>query len=107
MGRGLARDEEGPSSPRLAILSHGFWQRRFGGDVSVIGRQVSIDGAHHEIIGVLPPDFGFPDRQVDVFTPLRAEYSGRDFNVVARLRPGVGLDSARAEMISNRRRDGC
>jgi len=107
LGRGLARDEEGPSSPRLAILSHGFWQRRFGGDVSVIGRQVSIDGAHHEIIGVLPPDFGFPDRQVDVFTPLRAEYSGRDFNVVARLRPGVGLDSARAEMISNRRRDGC
>src|SRR5436190_2186838 len=59
LGRGLARDEEGPSSPRLAILSHGFWQRRFGGDVSVIGQRVSIDGAHHEIIGVLPSDFAF------------------------------------------------
>jgi putative ABC transport system permease protein len=49
---------------------------------------------------VLPPDFAFPDRQVDVFTSLRAEYSGRDFHVVARLRPGVGLGSAQAEMMS-------
>ena len=100
LGRGFASGEEGPSSPRLAVLSHGFWQRRFGGEASVIGRRVSIGGAHHEIIGVLPPDFAFPDRRVEVFTSLRAEYSGRDFQVVARLRPGVGLDSARAEMIS-------
>jgi putative ABC transport system permease protein len=100
LGRGLALGEEGPASHPVVVLSHGFWRRRFGGEASVIGRRVSIGGAHHEIIGVLPPDFAFPDRQVDVFTALRTEYSGRDFQVLARLRRGTTLDSAREEMKS-------
>jgi putative ABC transport system permease protein len=100
LGRGFASGEEGPSQPRLAVLSHGFWQRRFGGEASVIGQRVSIGGVHHEIIGVMPQDFAFPDRHVDAFTLTWPEYSGRDFYVVARLRPGVGLESARAEMTS-------
>ena len=100
IGRGFAPGEDGPSAPPLAVLSYGFWQRHFGGQPSVIGRRISIAGTHHEIIGVLPQDFAFPNRRVDVFTSLRAEYSGRDFNVVARLRPGPGLGSAQAEMRS-------
>ncbi len=100
LGRGFALGEEGPSAPRLVVLSHGLWRRRFGGQARVIGQRISIGGAHHEIIGVLPQDFAFPNRRVDLFTSLRAEYSGRDFNVVARLRPGVGLGGAQAEMIS-------
>ena len=99
LGRGFASGEEGPASPPLAMLTHGFWQRRFHGDASILGRKVSIGGTHHEIIGVLPADFAFPDRRIDVFTSLRAEYSGRDFQVLARLRPGVTLDNARAEMV--------
>ena len=99
MGRGFAPGEDGPSSPPLAVLSHGFWQRRFGGQASVLGRRISIAGTHHEIIGVLPQDFAFPNRRVDVFTSLRAEYSGRDFNVVARLRRGRAGPCA-AEMVS-------
>jgi putative ABC transport system permease protein len=100
LGRGFAPAEEGPSGPRLAVISYGCWQRLFGGEASVIGRRVSIGGAHHEIIGVMSQDFAYPDRRVDVFTLTWPEYSGRDFYVVARLRPGVGLESARAEMIS-------
>lgn len=99
LGRGFVSAEEGPAGPRLAVVSYGFWQSRFGGEASVIGRRVSIGGAHHEIIGVMPADFAFPDRRADVFTLLWADYSGRDFRVVARLRQGVGLSSAQAEMV--------
>jgi putative ABC transport system permease protein len=99
LGRSFAPEEERPSGPRLAILSYGCWQRRFGGEASVLGRNVSIGGAHHEIIGILPENFAFPDRRVDVYTLTWPEYSGRDFYVVARLRPGVPLESAQAEMI--------
>jgi putative ABC transport system permease protein len=98
LGRGFASGDEGPSKPRLAVLSHGFWQRRFGGQASVIGRRISIGGAHHEIIGVMPPGFAFPNRRVDVFTLMWADYSGRDFYVVARLHPGVGFGTAQEEM---------
>lgn len=98
LGRGFAPEEAGPSAPRLALLSYGCWQTRFGGDTSVIGRRVPIGGAHHEIIGVMPRDFAFPDRRVDVFVLAWPDYSGRDFFVVARMRAGVELESARAEM---------
>jgi putative ABC transport system permease protein len=100
LGRSFAPEEDGSSAPPLAVLSHGLWQRRFGAQPNIIGRRISIGGTHHEIIGVAPPDFAFPDRRVDVFTALRAEYSGRDFYVVARLRPGAGLGGARDEMAS-------
>lgn len=100
LGRGFAPEEAGPSGPRLALLSYGCWQRRFGGETSVIGRRVPIGGVPYEIIGVMPPDFAFPDRHVDVFTLTWPEYSGRDFQVVARLLPGASLENARAEMVS-------
>ena len=55
----FAPEEDGPAAAPLAVLSHGFWQRRFGGQASVIGQRISISGTHHEIIGVLPQDFAF------------------------------------------------
>jgi putative ABC transport system permease protein len=100
LGRGFAPGEDGTAAQPLAVLSHGFWQRRFGREAGVIGRRISIGGVDHEIIGVLPRHFAYPSQRVDVFSNLRAEYSGRDFLVVARLRPGVGLSSAQAEMNS-------
>ena len=100
LGRSFASGEDGPSASPLVVLSHGLWQRRFGGQASVIGRQISIGGRHHEIIGVLPPYFAFPNRRIDVFTSLRDDYSGRDFHVIARLRTGVGVGAAQAEMVS-------
>jgi putative ABC transport system permease protein len=100
LGRGFVPADEGPSMPRLAVLSHGFWQRRFGGEESAIGQRISIGGALHEVIGVTPPDFAFPNPRIDVFTLMWAEYSGRDFYVVARLNPGVSFASSQEEMAS-------
>lgn len=100
LGRGFATGEDGPSALPFVVLSHGFWMRHFGGQADVIGRRVSIGGTRREIIGVMPPDFAFPGRRVEVFVPVRVEYSGRDFRVVARLRPGVSAAGAEAEMIS-------
>lgn len=98
LGRGFARGEDGPAAPPFVVLGHGLWQRRFGGQASVIGRRISIGGTHHEIIGVLPADFVFPNRRGELFTNQRADYDGRDFRVVARLRPKVELHEAQAEM---------
>jgi predicted permease len=97
-GRGFAPGEDGPSASPLVLLSHGLWQRRFGGDPGVVGRHVSIGGTHHQIAGVLPSDFTFPGRRVELYRNIRSEYSGRDFQVIARLRPGVTPDAAQAEM---------
>jgi predicted permease len=98
LGRAFAPGEDGPTARPLALLSYGFWQRRFGGQADVIGRRISIAGSHHEIIGVLPREFAFPSPRADVFANLRAEYSGRDFLVVARLRPGIALSAAQSDM---------
>ena len=106
LGRAFAPDEDGPAGAPLAVLSHGFWQRRFGGQASVIGQRISISGTHHEIIGVLPQDFSFPNRRIDLFTSLRAEYSGRDFNVVARLRSGCRIGRRASGDAEHRRCDG-
>src|SRR5262249_23470607 len=57
MGRGFFDDEEEPGRDRVAILSHGFWQRRFGAGQDVLGRQIQIDGEQVTIVGILPPDF--------------------------------------------------
>ena len=100
LGRGFAPGVDGPTAPPQVVLSYRLWQRRFRGSPGVIGERISVGGAHHEIIGVMPPDFAFPSRRIDLFANLRAEYSGRDFRVIARLRPGTSLGSAQGEMTS-------
>jgi putative ABC transport system permease protein len=98
IGRVFSPGEDGPGAPRLAILTHGLWQRRFGGRTDVLGNQLSVNGAPHKIIGVMPPDFAFPNSRGELLVNLRAEYSGRDFSVIARLRPGATLRTAQDEM---------
>src|SRR5262249_40535687 len=56
-GRTFSSNEDNPGAPRVAILSYGLWQRRFGGDEALIGRAVDIDGDSYTVIGVMPPDF--------------------------------------------------
>jgi len=85
------------------ILSHGYWRRRFGGDASVVGRSVTMDGLDREIIGVMPPSFRFLDRAADVIAPLQFDRSqvllGRYiFEGIARLRPGVTIEQASADV---------
>ena len=104
-GRTFRADEAEPGRPRVAILSHGLWRRRFGGDPAVIGRTIMLNGVAGEIVGVLPPTFEFPDQTIDLWTPLvltggpEPPSRGNHFlHVYARLAPGTSLEQARAEM---------
>jgi putative ABC transport system permease protein len=104
LGRLFAAADDRDGAPGTVLLSHGLWQSRFGGDAGVLGRRVLLDGTPHVVIGVMPRGFHFPRRGVALWTPLafRADaFEDRDDNylkLLARLRPGVSLEEARAEM---------
>ena len=97
-----AEDREGAAGTLL--LSYGLWQAEFGGDAGVLGRRVILDDAPYVVIGVMPPDFHFPNRGARLWTATRFEaqdFQDRNNNylqVVARLRRGVRLAQARAEL---------
>ncbi|HKS26904.1 MAG TPA: ABC transporter permease [Pyrinomonadaceae bacterium] len=113
MGRVFTADEDTPGKPQTVILSHGFWQRRFGSDPSVVGKTLTLNGNSLEIVGVMTPDFSL-DKEVmltvnaieraDVLLPLPMNEGGRtdrdheDYNIFARLKPGVTVAQAQAEM---------
>ena len=102
LGRWFLPQEDRPGS-HVAVLSHRLWQSRFGGDHSIVGRAVQLDGTPHTIVGVMDASFAFPD-WAQVWTPLawtedeRAVRSEHSCLVVARLKPGVALPQAQAEM---------
>jgi predicted permease len=104
LGRLFTRQEDSPSGPQTAILSYGYWQQHFGGNSSVIGRSITINGTAHEIIGVLPRDFQFlDDSKAALFVPMRLDRSQTklgnfNFEGLARLKPGVTLQQANADM---------
>ena len=102
-GPAVHRQDDSPSGPQTAILSYGYWQRRFGGSKSVIGSAIAIDGTAHEIIGVLPRDFQFLDEKADLYVPMRLDRSKTqlgnfNFEALARLKPGVTLEQANADV---------
>ncbi len=101
-GRGFTSDEERPGGRPVALVGHRLWQRRFGGEESVTGRTLKLDGVVHAVVGVMPPGFAFPE-YAEVWTPLRLERAGadrdrRDLEVVARLADGVTVEQARSEL---------
>ena len=103
VGRFFTKEDDAPASPRRAVLSHGYWQRRFGGAQDVIGRSLNIDGRPYEVIGILPPSFEFLRTDPAVLLPFRfnrAEVRVGDFDyrAVARLKPGVTLEQANADV---------
>jgi predicted permease len=103
LGRLFSRQDDLPGSPATALLSYGYWQRRFGGSASAVGRRILADGNAVEIVGVLPASFRFMDRDVDLFRPLqydRAQTHLGNFSFagIARLKPGASLESAKADM---------
>jgi putative ABC transport system permease protein len=99
LGREFRPGEYWNSEPREVVLSYGAWQRLFGGRPDVIGKKISIDASHHEVIGVMPPGFGFPNLKAELYVPQAIEVNeGRNYSVIARLRPGVGPAAANAEM---------
>ena len=95
-----AREED----RRAVVISYGLWQSQFGGDASVVGRTVRLDGVPHTVIGVMPRDFYFPTRNVQMWTALRfqnEDYEDRTntyIRGVARLKPGVTFEQARGNL---------
>jgi putative ABC transport system permease protein len=106
LGRVFSADEDRPGAPPVVVLSHALWQNQFGGDPAVLNRPVRLDGIAYTVVGVMSAGFVFPTR-ADVWIPLgpltgQWSYQARNnhpgLRGVARLRPGVPLERARAEM---------
>lgn len=102
LGRWFTREESEPGAPQVVVLSHGLWQRRFDSDPRVIGRTVVLNGVAAEVIGIMPPAYAFPDPRIDMWLPAPlTRDSGLglwNYRGVARLRNGVSIDQARAEL---------
>jgi putative ABC transport system permease protein len=105
LGRSFRADEDRPGAPGVVLLSHELWQRRYSGDSSVVGRTITINDAPHTVIGVMPPQFAFPQRN-EAWTPLvpvahtDARSSHDAYGVKARLKDGVTLERANAELLA-------
>lgn len=69
LGRRLSRDDGVQGAERVVVLGHGFWQRRFGGDPSVIGNPIRLDARDYTVVGVMPPDFEYPN-QAELWAPV-------------------------------------
>ena len=103
VGRMLTREDDTPGGPDVVLLTHRYWQRAFGGNTSAIGQSLMVNGRAREVIGVLPEGFHFLRTSPDVVLPLRinrAEIHAFGFNYqgVARLKPGVTLAQANADV---------
>jgi putative ABC transport system permease protein len=104
VGRIFAEGEDLEDAGRTVVLSDRLWRTVFGADPHVLSRTVTLDDEVYSIIGVMPPGFSFPRREVELWVPLvlsPRDYEDRTNNelyAIARLRPGVTLDAARAEM---------
>jgi predicted permease len=101
-GRLFTSSDDQPGSPRTVILSHSYWQRRFGG-ANVLGRILTVDGEPHEVIGVLPQSFRFLRADADIVLPLQPNpaisfVGPLGENGIARLRPNVTIEAASADI---------
>lgn len=103
VGRVFGQSECQPGRDAVAVLNYGFWQRRFGGDGGVLGRQIELDQRVFTIVGVMPKAMQYPS-DVDIFRPLAptpkqlGDRGAHDYLVTARLRDGVTVKQAQAEM---------
>ncbi len=110
LGRTFTPEEDRPGAAPVAILSHSFWQRRFGGDPAIIGQSLTLDRRNRRVIGVMPPGFKFIQK-ADVLLPLainvqreltRNVDGGRYLidNIIGRLKPGISVEQGRSELDS-------
>ena len=104
IGRVFTAAEDQPGSERVVVLSYGLWQRRFGGDAGIVGKTLTLNGAGYTVVGVMPARFQFPTADDEVWVPIaftqeEATNRGRHYlQVVARIKPGVTLAQAQADM---------
>ena len=104
LGRTFTEEEAEIDNPApVMVISYRLWQRRFGADPGVLGKQVRLSGDNMTVIGVMPPDFQYPIEETEYWVPLgitrfQLQGSPRFFTVAARLNPGVSVQQAQAEM---------
>ena len=105
VGRTFREEETYEGHNRVAVLTYAFWQSQFAGDPGVIGRTLTLNGKNYEVAGVMPRQFFFPNHEVEIYIPfgVKPDFFARIrrphmLRVIARLRPGVSLDRARANM---------
>lgn len=102
-GRVFSPDEDSNAAARVAIISYGLWQRRFGGDPAVIGQTINLNSQQYVVVGITPAQFHYKE-QIDVWLPIglwaddMMHRTYRVASVVARMKPGVTLEQARANM---------
>jgi putative ABC transport system permease protein len=103
-GREFTPEEEALNGPNAVLISDRFWRRRFNADPHVIGKNLRLDGHVYPIVGVMPPSFLFPNREADLWCPIPAGISLGEprennwFTVIGRLKPGVMVEQARANL---------
>jgi putative ABC transport system permease protein len=102
LGRWFSQADDTPGSAETVMLTYGYWQRRFGGDTSIVGRTLTIDSRPRTVIGVMPQEFRF-ERDPELILPQRFErhtqfLGGFGYQGVARLKPGVTIEQANADV---------
>jgi predicted permease len=112
-GRGFTPDEDAPGKPATAVLSYGMWIRHFGGDPRMIGKSVTLNGVPYQVVGIMPRSFSLPREvlptldgaeQADILLPLPMPLDAaqnrdhEDYNIMGKLKPGVSVAQAQAEM---------
>ena len=104
LGRRFTAEDAGRGVPHTVILSHGLWLNRFGGDPAVLGKVINLDDRQHQVIGVMPPKFEFPSPSITLWIGIgfgESDLESRidhSYDVVARLKPGVTIERARADL---------
>jgi predicted permease len=113
LGRTFSADEDSPGRPATAMLSHGMWTRRYGADSRILGQSIILNGLPYEVVGIMPQSFSLPREvlptlygaeQADILLPLPLPADAaqnrdhEDYNIMAKLRPGVSPAQAQAEM---------
>ena len=103
IGRDFLPEEDQPGRANVVLLSHGFWQRRFGGDPKILNRAITLSSQSYTVIGVMPATFQFGE--TDLWTPMAftaqeaQNHGGHYVSAIGQLKPGVPVDQARAEMV--------
>ncbi len=104
-GRSFETGEDSPGRDAVVILSNSLWRTKFGGDPSVIGRVIALNGVHRRIVGIMPPAFSYPSAQVQAWVPMRFDpsnfleyWAGEFVPLVGRLRAGFTVAAAQREI---------
>jgi len=103
VGRNFSDEEDRPGGPPVAILSDALWRRRYGADPAMLGKTIQVDGKAREVIGIMAADFHFPEATTELWLPMAIDRAGLNTgnfnrNAIGRLRPGITMRAAEAEM---------